>query len=372
MKTSAILKKSIKNYLPLLFVVRYISGAFVLFTLAFILLKFPENSADGVRNGIDLCLDVLVPTLYPFMIVTNIFINSGMVDRIPFAVRRIMNYLFRLPGECASVILFSMIGGLPVGARMIRKLYDKKIISMDQGQRMLYFCINPGPAFVISTVGHCMFASKEIGLLIYISLVASSLTVGIISRFLNDDNEIIQINNVDAYNKNVLQSSVSEASKSIISVCSWVIAFSCITEIIEKLCVSDTTKVFLQCIIEMTNGCRVSAEHFSVPVIAGVIGFSGLCAHFQIMDSIVAVKLRYKYFLAGRILNGSIAILYCSFLVKWFPIADETFSAGIRPSERGMSASFMVSMLMILMAVLFIIGDDYSIKRCKEINLKIK
>ncbi len=368
MKISAIYRKTTKDYLSYLFIVKYIAGAFLLFSLAFILLKFPENSADGVRNGIELCLEVLVPTLYPFMIISNIFINSGIIDRTPLIIRRVMNYLFRLPGECASVILFSIIGGLPVGARMTHKLYDKKVISLNQSQRMLYFCINPGPAFVISTVGHYMFGSKEIGFLIYISLVASSLTVGIMSRFLNDDKEPIRLNNENIYNKNILQSSVSEASKSIITVCSWVVAFSCITEIIAKLSVSETTKIFLQCITEMTNGCRISAENFRIPIVAGVIGFSGICGHFQIMDSIAAVNLKYKYFLAGRIINGSIATIYCSFLLKWFPIADETFSAGIRPNEKGMSASFLVSVFMILMAALFIIGDDYSIKRGKKVK----
>lgn len=373
MKTAINLKKSLKGYLPFIFVIRYILGAFALFALAFILLKFPETSADGVRNGIDLCLAILVPTLYPFMILTNVFVNSGIINKTPDFIRKIMNCLFKLPGECACVIFFSMIGGLPVGAKMAQKLYERKTLTADEGQRMLYFCVNPGPAFVISSVGYYMLGSKEIGLLIYLSLVASSLTLGIMTRFINNGTEYIKVNKkYNAYNKNIFQASVSDASKSIITVCSWVVAFSCITEIIEKLSVSDTAKIFLQCITEMTNGCRISAENFSVPIIAGVIGFGGVCAHFQLMDSIIAMKMKYKYFLVGRILNGSIATLYCSLLLKWIPIANETFSAGVRPNERGMSASFFVSLLMILMAVLFIIGDDYSVKRKEKSKTKNK
>ena len=364
MKTVLRLKNTFKDHLPFFFVVRYSAAAFLIFALAFALLKFPEKSASGVRNGIDLCLDALVPTLYPFMILTNVFVNSGIIERTPAFIAKIMNRLFRLPGECASVIFFSMIGGLPIGAKMTQKLYANNTITADQGQRMLYFCVNPGPAFVISTVGYYMLGSEKIGLIIYLSLIAASLTLGVITRFIAKNEDLVQKNSSDdIYSKNIFQASVSDASKSIISICSWVVAFSCITEMIEKLNVSQTTKIFLQCITEMTNGSRIASENFSVPIIAGVIGFSGVCAHFQLMDSIVALKMKYKYFLVGRIINGSIATVYCSLLLKWFPVANETFSAGIKPSERGMSASFLVSAMMIIMAILFIIGDDYSIKR---------
>lgn len=364
MKTDTHFEKSLKKYTPLIYIIRYIMGAFILFSLAFILLKFPDNAADGVRNGIALCLEALIPTLYPFMILTNIYINSGLIEKTPTFVASLTEFLFKLPGECASVILFSMIGGLPIGAKMVQKLYTGKIISENQGQRMLYFCINPGPAFVISTVGYYILGRKEIGVLIYLSLVLSSLTTGIISRFLSGEDEYCKESCREKKSSvNFLQTSVSDASKSIIAISSWVIAFSCISEIINNLNVSQMTKVFLQCIAEITNGSRISAEYFSVPVIAGVIGFSGICAHFQIIDSVTALRMKYKNFLVGRIVNGSIATVYCSLFLKWIPIADETFSAGIRPEQRGMSASLLVSVLMIIMAIFFIIGDDYCIRR---------
>lgn len=90
------IKKSVQDYISFFFVIRYILLAFILFFLAFTLIRFPESSADGVRNGITLCLDVLVPTLYPFMILANIFVYSGIIDKIPSVISKITELIFQI------------------------------------------------------------------------------------------------------------------------------------------------------------------------------------------------------------------------------------------------------------------------------------
>lgn len=365
MKTIMNFQKLKKEYSALNFTIKYIFGCFLFFCCAFVLLKYPDKSANGVKQGIELCLSALIPTLFPFMILSNCVINSGLIHiNVPF-ISKLMNILFRLPGESAPVIFLSMIGGLPVGAKMIQALYEKGSLTKNQSRRMMCFCINSGPAFIISTVGWFMLGSKELGMIIYFSVVTSSLTVGILSRFLAEGTDTYYEDNIKErkLNDNFLHISLVNSSKAMIEICSWVIIFSAISELVGQLNISENTSLFLKCILEITNGSKIACENFSVPVVAGVIGFSGICAHFQLIGTMLKIKMKYKMFLVARIIHGSLSIIYCNLILNKFPIVSETFSAGVRPEKSGTSASVITSLFMILMALLLIIGDDFKLKK---------
>ncbi len=352
-----------------IFILRYIFSSFIVFTAAFILLKFPSYSIEGVKRGISICFDSLIPTLYPFMIITDIFISSRAADfKIPF-LERLCRFLFRLPAGALSVIIFSLIGGLPIGARMSSELYERGLISKGQYARLICFCVNPGPAFVISAVGATMLGSEKTGLIIYASLVLSSLIIGIMSRFFTYDNETV-ICNADSdvithRGGAIIEKSVAKSSRAILSVCSWVVAFSCVSEFIDGFVGSEGAKSFLICLTEMTRGCLVVSESYPAPIVSAVIGFSGICGHLQVMSAVRESGLKYKYFLVGRIINSGLSAVICGLLLKLFPVASETFSVGTRPQSATTSGSVLLSALMIIMAVLFVLGDDYRVTRKK-------
>ncbi len=349
-----------------LFVIRYSLSVFAICSAAFILLKFSSYSVSGVKKGIDICMGSLIPSLYPFMILTNYYALSEISEVRMGVIDKLCSLLFRLPGCCAAVILFSFVGGLPVGAKMSVGLYERGLISKEQCGRMLCFCVNPGPAFVISAVGMTMLGSKATGVIIYVSLILSSLIIGITSRYFSVGNETY-IDSISVKNSAVkgapLETAVIKSSKAIFAICAWVVAFSCLNEITANLNLSDAVKSFILFTSEMTCGSMTAAESFSAPIIAAVIGFSGFCGHFQLMGEINKAEIKYKYFLVSRIINSGISAVICSFLMKIFPVAEETFSVGIKPEVSESSGSAVLSALMLLMAVLFLMGDDYRIGR---------
>ncbi|MDD3261039.1 MAG: sporulation protein, partial [Oscillospiraceae bacterium] len=56
---------------------RKAAGAAALCLVAALLL-FPESAAGGARAGIYTCLTVLIPSLYPFLVITVFLIKSGL------------------------------------------------------------------------------------------------------------------------------------------------------------------------------------------------------------------------------------------------------------------------------------------------------
>ena len=84
---------------------------------------------------------------------------------------------------CASAVALGFIGGYPVGARTAIALYENGQCSRAEAERLLAFCNNSGPAFILGVVGTGVFGSGAAGLLLYLAHVAASLLVGVLFRF---------------------------------------------------------------------------------------------------------------------------------------------------------------------------------------------
>lgn len=340
------------------------------FTVGFMLLRFPEHAGRGVSKGVELSLTTLIPSMFPFMFLSTFMINSGILEKLNSLFNPITQRVFRLPGVCAAVIFFSMTGGLPIGPKMTADLYSRGYITLSQGQRMLFFCMNPGPAFVITAVGYYMFGSEKLGLIIYASVLLSSVIIGILSAFVwGETSELMQSQSSTREKRNIhtaLQESLIQSGRNMLTVCAWVIIFSCITELVSTLPVGEGTKIFICSVLEMTNGCSALAGRYPVPLIAGIIGFSGICAHMQIMSSVLKLKLRIKCFVCARILNGGLAVLVSMLLLELFPVAAETFAMGTLPGKRENILSLPLCIGVMAMCFLLMLGDNFRLKRISE------
>ena len=363
MKQTEIISLKLKKYSPAIF--SYIPICFAIFFVAFLLLRFPETAAQGISDGIDMSLGTLIPTLYPFMVLSTLIIELRIFDRMHLFLNRPASFLFALDGKCLGTILLSMIGGLPLGCKMTSEMYEKGQISRTQGRRMLLFCYCCGPAFTISSVGLYMLGSKKAGAIIYTAILLSSFTVGILSRFFDEEDGVyhsLENSNTDLSFSDALVRSVSKGSSGMLSICGWVILFSCISRLIEILSLNPSASFFISCILEVTNGAYVASGNLPLPIIAGIIGFGGLCGHCQVMPYAMKLRLKYKFFLTARIMGGALSVVYCKAIMNLFPVSYEVFSIGTLPSQGASNISWGVSVAMLFSAGLFLLGDSTVIK----------
>ena len=340
-----------------------------IFFAAFMLIRYPDSAAKGVTDGIELCLRTLIPSVFPFMFLSCFLLESGIIRSTCEVLDFIGMRFFGLPGCCVPVIFFSMIAGLPVGARLTEELYCKDMITKLQGQRMLFFCMNPGPAFVINVVGDKMLGSSELGVIIYLSLIVSSFLVGVLSVYVWSDGEKTENLCTVSTKADIALSvvrAVTQSSRNVFSICAWVVLFSCFIELIKVLGFSGNTENFLLAITEVTNGCKRCAEIYPAPIIAGIIGFGGLCAHMQVSSSIVSLRLEYKYFISARILNAGVSVLVSVFFLKCFPIAVETSAIGTVPEKAGLAMSYPICAGIMIMCFLLLLGDNFKLKKYKK------
>lgn len=328
----------------------------------------PQICAEGVQNSLSLCAETLVPSLFPFLVLSGFFLRSGLctlcgVWLSPFTAR-----LFRLPGESAGVLLLSMVGGFPVGVKMTENLLESGKISQKQAARMCLFCFNAGPAFVLSAVGTGLYGSTRVGGVLYGALCLSALTVGIVLRFTapksaastkKGESCVLHIRLSTAFTQ-----SVGEGMQVTLQICAWVALFGGISALLKDLPLPEGIHRVLIYVTEVTNGVHTAAGHLPLPAVEAILSFGGLAVHCQVLGDLTRCGVSYLHFFCARTVSAVLSALYCRLLLSVFPCEVRTFAGTAVQSHAGVSVSVPASAALLLCAVLFLWEVESKRKVC--------
>lgn len=322
-----------------------------------ILLIFPTECRAGATNGVFLCLQVLIPSLFPFMLLSDFFVTSGLCAYIPNFIGKAVGCIFGLPSASSAVILLSLVGGYPVGAKGIRSLYDKGLINKCEAQRMAMFCIGAGPGFLVTYLGTVMLGNTALGYILLCSQTISILILGIVSRFLvkcpekSDNKDIKRKLSIGVS----LITSVTNTIKTSALMCALVVVFAILCEVI--LGFTDETSVVrpLISLLEISTGVKILAHGSSPLVIAFACGFGGICVHLQafiLLGDIRISKIRFCFF---RLLQGTLATFFTYILLAIFPQSIEVFST-IQSADPVLYKSITGCVLLVICCAVYLIS----------------
>lgn len=301
-----------------------------IFLCAYYILTEPSVVSSGIKTGLFNIGNVLLPTLFPFMALACFIENSGASSVFGRALSFVIRVAFRLPeGACATVIM-SLVGGYPVGAKMTDSLLKDGVVTKRQAARMYLFCVNPGPAFVLSTVGAGLLSSVRAGVILFCSVTLSSLVMGFVSGFILSEpiekSPKASFNGTELSCFRAITKSSSQAVSSMLAVSAYVLVFSALCEVLKSLKLSENILAFLFSVFEVTNGVIFCCGKYPLPVIAAIIGFGGLCVHFQIMNGVLECGMKIKYFFASRVVCAALSSGICRVLLYLFPVDTSVFA----------------------------------------------
>lgn len=313
---------------------------------------FSKEVSGGINEGIYFCVSVLVPSIFPFMIISSLTaeLNIGFSGRI---INIISNSIFGLSAKTAFTVLIGILGGFPVGAKGIGALYKNGSISEKEASKAAYIAVGAGPGFLITYVGVRLLNSYEAGAALLISQIISVIIIGIINRFIfgkvnyNSNNEI-KIN-INAFN--VFLNSVKNAVYATIEMCAVVCVFSAIIKVIEKYSGSND---IVNIILEVSRACYFLSENDSIVLIAFAVGFGGLCVHIQIFQALGNIKIKKTLFFLYRIIQGGITAALTYLICKIFSITTPVFSSIRGDFSLSLSGSVVGSSLLILTGICFL------------------
>ena len=146
-----------------------------------LLFAFPTESLQAAREGVSLCLELLVPSLFPFFVLSSLLISTGLAGLCARPLTRWMEPLFGVGGAGAAALVLGLVGGYPAGARAVAQLVERGECSREEAGRLSRFCNNCGPAFFLGAVGVGVFGSQQAGLLLLGANLLAALLVGFLS-----------------------------------------------------------------------------------------------------------------------------------------------------------------------------------------------
>ena len=345
-----------------------LSSFSVLFAIGIgaVILIFPQAALDGVRSGAELCMNVVVPSLFPFMVVSIFVSGFALPKRISGAVSAVMRLLFRLPGDAVYAIVSGLAGGYPVGCAVTARLYSQGKVTREQAQRMTLFCINSGPAFAVTAVGSVMLGSVRAGVIIYASLCISALLIGIVLRFfapvpITDENRAIS----DVPLSDRFVEATEKAAVSMLKICAWITLFSCFFSLINEFGFDKNVVTAIRCLLEATGGCRAVSEYGNIYCVTATLGWSGLCVICQVLGDIRKVGTPFALFVSFRAVHAALSAVVCHLLLTAFPLEASVFAPfAAYTAVEFFSASAPATLALLGLCTVFIIDLDRNKKIC--------
>ena len=330
------------------------------------ILYFSESCSRGALNGITLCLKVLVPSLFPFMAASAFVVKSGLAQKIGRPLEKVTRLLFGLSGGFAPVILLSMLGGYPFGAKGISELAKNGGISRREAEKASLFSVCAGPGFIVNFVGSSLYGNKKVGMIILCSQIISVIVLGIVinlfDRKKRDYYYSAKSSSTPCSVGTALVDSVLDSSKGILGICAFVILFSAFIEIIGQIISDKFMQDMLCCLLEVCSAVNRFSGNYTLELTAFAIGFGGLCVHFQIFSALEGVKINKLSFFCIRIIQGVITALLTHFGAIIFLGTTEVFSTSRVDNFQIYGGTIISAAALIGVAICFL----YSIKAIRQ------
>lgn len=225
--------------------------------------------SDAVRLGIDKCLYLLIPSLFPSMVLSSVISKSGIISK--------MAMYLPVDSDALEVFLIGNTGGYPTGAKTICDKISRKEIDSKSGQSMLKYAYNSGPAFCIGVVGVGLFGSVTIGLAIYLTQFAVNLLIFTICQVktckVKKPYRFTYINTRD------ISESVMSSFNASLTISAYVMLFAVINAVLSSVVYLDKHKCFTA-VIDITALSDLHGVSFSVACL--LVSFGGVCVISQI------------------------------------------------------------------------------------------
>lgn len=335
-----------------------VSAALFCLVAAAALLIFADGAAQGIREGMSICVDTVLPSLLPFLILSSFlgqlhipFRRNGLVDRV-------CRLLFHLRAEHAVRILLSFVSGYPVGLRSCAAAYSEGRIDDDEAAILSAFCLNAGPAFLITAVGRNMFHSASVGLILFISVSLSSVLTGVLASLPRRGHcEKKTGRTIGAADRNEsgdmaerLIRAVNDAGRAVLGVSLWIIAFGAVRGVLSAA-FGDFPE-WLTVFAEVTDGCEVCATNGAPALAAAVCAFGGLCVHCQVLPCLKTIKIKYRHFFKYRMIHSFLSYGLCRLLLGLSRVGVETLAAQDATPHRSFGALQIALLLLLCLSLI--------------------
>jgi hypothetical protein len=290
---------------------RILTAIFAGFGILMLILD-SRTAISGAQNGIELCFYSVIPSLFPFIVLTSILcpvIGGGNSHLL-----RPLGRLLGIPNGSEGLFLTGILGGYPTGALAVHQAWRNGQLRKEDARRMLAFCSNAGPAFLFGIL-ETKFPQIWMLWVLWGIHILSALLVGMILPGRN-----YAPNSVSSLSPPTLTQAVKSGVVTMGFICGWIVLFRVILAFCDSWflwLLPQSVQVSFYSLLELANGCcalnRVASVGARFVLCSTMLAFGGICVLMQTAS--VTGKLGLGLYLPGKILQALFSLLL-SYLIQ--------------------------------------------------------
>ncbi len=308
---------TMKQRICVIFLLMMMTGTFV----------FWKETAAAIRIAGERCVTVIIPSLYLCSILSALCIRTGMLERLSRPLERVSKN-----GALLIVLLFSQIGGYPIGAQLLYGMHTQGRLPLAQMRGLLCVCVCSGPAFLFGTV--CSGMDVRIGWLMLLAVALPNLLGGVLLLRGSTSGEAENPRSHAGLTAQTLTEAVEIGASAMWKVCSMIVFFGACMGILEASGIlpqvagriaqglslpEPQVAAAIACAMDVSCLPTFLQSGGSLPMTAALLSFGGLCVHCQIA-ALCEGRLPWGRFLLTRCAAAAASWWGCGMLLRLFDL----------------------------------------------------
>jgi len=298
---------------------KYIYSAAILIILIFMFTN-PGDAVDASKTGVILWSETIIPTLLPFMVLSNLIIQLDIVHMITYFFWPICNKIFGLSSYGTYAFIIGFLCGYPMGAKVAADLVQKQYISRVEGQYLLNFCNNVSPMFVITYIIINSLQKTELLIPTLVIIYGSPIICAILLNYgYRKKLGFTETSHKKGASKvqisfELVDTCIMDAFENVTKLGGYIILFALISKIISHIPLHNLfIKNLLMGVAEITYGIQTIAKSNLVfankyLLIIGITTFGGLSSLAQTESMIKKSNLSLTKYIGAKLLTATISI----------------------------------------------------------------
>ena len=282
----------------------HFSSGLVCVLLFAAMLFSPKAVFQGAEDGLLLWFQIIVPTLFPFMLIASLLLETGGLSIIAQILGRPVGAVFASSRNGSFAILAGFLCGYPMGAKVTADLVRSHQITPRESAYLLSFCNNTSPIFIMNFIVWKMLGNERLMAPTLVILLTVPVLLSFLFRriYLHGQRRFPESYEQTEGPHDVRQSGTGSQKRltasslfdncmmngfeAIVKVGGYIIFFSILIALFEAFPGDSALLSALAPSLEMTNGILMLSRtipdlRICYPLILGLASFGGFCSVAQ-------------------------------------------------------------------------------------------
>lgn len=311
-------------------------GLVLLFLI--IMLICPGAAFRGASSGLLLWFHNVLPTLLPFIIISNVLIRLNISAQISKVLYPVLGRLFRISREGCYPVIFGFLSGIPMGSKAVSDLVSEGRLSIREGQFLAGMCNNASPMFILGYIAITQLKLPQIKYALFAIIYGSTIIGAMLFRFLYNRFTSTVTSSLEIpvspapdkryrrFSFDLIDSSIMNGFEISTRIGGYIILFSILAQILKEI--GPDTGLLKACLIgilEITTGVsQISSTaldtNIKIVLISALTAFGGLSGIAQTKSVLQDSRLSIISYFTIKLISAFIALLIASLYVVIFHI----------------------------------------------------